>query len=373
MEIICKICGSKEAKKNGMVSGVQRYKCKNCGHQYIKTTERGKSAKEKLSALFLYNFGLSKNFIAKLLNVSAPTVGRWMDGFGRQKLLLEEDIKPTLTPMQYADLSKHFKREEEENPTPFHVCRAYYSSGFEVNLILKDTNIIKDDTGAAAGAFGDSILRGVVRDSEQNKYQIVKNNWTSSLPTAAVKACKNFAKHGSTLQEGEYTLDVHLSELGKSAYVFLMFGGNECNMDWDGISSDPDKDWKPKCSLEEFEERYTELINKIKKQQKIPVLFTLPPIDANKFFNYVSRTRNKRNILHFLGDDIQMMYRWHEMYNLAVFKIAKANDVRLVDITSRFLEQKHYSDLLCDDGIHPNEKGHALIARIIRESYNSIE
>ena len=150
---------------------------------------------------------------------------------------------------------------------------------------------------------------------------------------------------------------------------FLMFGGNECNMDWDGISCDPDKDLKPKCSLEEFEERYTELINKIKKQQKIPVLLTLPPIDANKFFNDVSRTRNKRNILHFLGDDIQMMYRWHEMYNLAVFKIAKANDVRLPDMTSRFLEQKHYSDLLCDDGIHPNEKGHTLIARIIRESY----
>ena len=59
----------------------------------------------------------------------------------------------------------------------------------------------------------------------------------------------------------------------------------------------------------------------------------------------------------------------HWMYNLAVFKIAKANDVRLPDMTSRFLEQKHYSDLLCDDGIHPNEKGHALIARIIRESY----
>jgi len=373
MDIVCKICGSTEAKKNGIVSGFQRYKCKNCGHQYIKTTDRGKSPKEKLTALFLYNFGLSKNFIAKLLNVSAPTICRWMDGFGKQKLLVNEGDKPALVPAEANELTKHLKKMQEENPSPFHVYRTYYASGFEVNLILKDTNIVKDDKGWDAGAFGDSILRGVVRNSNENKYEIIKDNALSGLSTDAVKACKNYARHGSTVQEGEYTLDVHLSELGKSAYVFLMFGGNECNMDWDGIADNPDGDWHPKCSIEEFEERYSDLIIKIKKQQKIPVLFSLPPIDAQKYFDFVTRTRNKRNILHFLGDDVQMMYRWHEMYNLAVFKIAKIHDVRLVDITSRFLEQRHYSDLLCDDGIHPNEKGHALIAKIIRDSYNSIE
>ena len=213
MDIVCKICGSREAKKNGTVSGVQRYRCKNCGHQYIKTTERGKSPKEKLTALFLYNFGLSKNFIAKLLNVSAPTICRWMDIFGKQKLLVGEDFKTSLIPMQAAELAKHLKKTEEENPSPFHVYRTYYSSGFEVNLILKDTNIVKTKEGLEAGAFGDSILRGVVRNSNQNKYEIIKDNLFSSVPADAVRACKNFAKHGSTLQEGEYTLDVHLSEL----------------------------------------------------------------------------------------------------------------------------------------------------------------
>ena len=373
MELICKICGSTEAVKNGMVSGFQRYKCKNCGHQYIKTTERGKAPEEKLTALFLFNFGLSMSAIARLLNVSSQTIGRWMDGFEKQKLLIQEGVKPTLMPMQASDLAKHLKKEEQENPSPFNVYRMSYPSGFEVNLILKDTNAVHNDSKVLAGAFGDSILRGVVRNSTENKYEIVKNNAIASLPTNAVRACKNFAKHGSTVQEGEYTLDVHLSELGKSAYVFLMFGGNECNMDWDGISEDPDKDWKPRCSIEEFEERYTDLILKIKKQQKIPVLFSLPPIDGQKYFEYVSRNRNAKNILRFLGGDVHMMYRWHEAYNLAVFKIAKVNDVRLVDITSRFLTQRNYSDFLCDDGIHPNERGHALIARAIRESYNSIE
>ena len=28
---------------------------------------------------------------------------------------------------------------------------------------------------------------------------------------------------------------------------------------------------------------------------------------------------------------------------------------------------KNYSNLLCDDGIHPNEKGHKIIAEAIKE------
>ena len=36
-------------------------------------------------------------------------------------------------------------------------------------------------------------------------------------------------------------------------------------------------------------------------------------------------------------------------------------------ITSKFLETKDYSALLCNDGIHPNEKGHKLIAETIMQ------
>ena len=42
-------------------------------------------------------------------------------------------------------------------------------------------------------------------------------------------------------------------------------------------------------------------------------------------------------------------------------------DIPIIDITSKFLEIKNYSNLLCDDGIHPNEKGHKIIAGAIKE------
>ena len=33
----------------------------------------------------------------------------------------------------------------------------------------------------------------------------------------------------------------------------------------------------------------------------------------------------------------------------------------MIDIRSAFLVRKDYTDYLCEDGIHPNEKGHRLI------------
>ena len=42
-------------------------------------------------------------------------------------------------------------------------------------------------------------------------------------------------------------------------------------------------------------------------------------------------------------------------------------DIPIIDITSKILEINNYSNLLCDDGIHPNEKGHRIIAEAIKE------
>lgn len=42
-------------------------------------------------------------------------------------------------------------------------------------------------------------------------------------------------------------------------------------------------------------------------------------------------------------------------------------DIPIIDITSKILEINNYSNLLCDDRIHPNEKGYKIIAEAIKE------
>ena len=78
MELICKKCGSTAYHKSGHIHGKQRYKCKQCGHQYTKTTPQGKSERDKIISLVLVLSGLSMNATAKIIGVSAQTVMRWI-------------------------------------------------------------------------------------------------------------------------------------------------------------------------------------------------------------------------------------------------------------------------------------------------------
>ncbi len=88
---------------------------------------------------------------------------------------------------------------------------------------------------------------------------------------------------------------------------------------------------------------------------------TLPPLDAERYFNWFTRTGlDQRAILEWLGD-VQFIYRWHESYSSAIWEIGETFGAPVADIRKIFLEQRNYSRFLCKDGIHPNAEGHQLI------------
>lgn len=57
-------------------------------------------------------------------------------------------------------------------------------------------------------------------------------------------------------------------------------------------------------------------------------------------------------------------------YNAAVMRVAQECGCLLADVREAFLGQRHYEDLLCADGIHPNEKGHSLMESVL-ESFGA--
>ena len=57
--------------------------------------------------------------------------------------------------------------------------------------------------------------------------------------------------------------------------------------------------------------------------------------------------------------------RHQEAYNTAILKAALETDCACIDFRTELLLMPDYLDCLADDGIHPNERGHAEIARII--------
>lgn len=211
--------------------------------------------------------------------------------------------------------------------------------------------------------FGDSVTKGVVLDGEK-KYTVLRDSFANMIKSSANLVLRNYSRFGYTVSKGLDSLLKHRAELKDYDYIALEFGGNDCDFNWAEVSAAPDGEHQPKTPIDLFVEKYTQMIEAVKHAGSCPALLSLPPIDAQRYFAWISRGLNPANILKWLGD-VERIYRWHEMYNIAVCRLAKDTETPLLDISSAFLETCHYQQLICDDGIHPNEKGHALISRIL--------
>lgn len=213
--------------------------------------------------------------------------------------------------------------------------------------------------------FGDSILKGVVLDQIRGRYTLLKNSFVNLLSRNSEFTLNSYAKFGCTVSVGEGIVEKHIDKLSVSRYTVLEFGGNDCDFNWAAVSQSPEKQHFPNTPLPDFEALYSRIIDRIAASGSQPVLLSLPPLDAKRYFAWITKGLNADNILRWLGD-VERIYRWHEMYNLAVVQLASKKQVPLIDIRRAFLEARNCSGLICEDGIHPNEAGHLMIANAIK-------
>lgn len=81
----CPKCKSTVFIKNSIVSGRQRYKCKNCGNNYtVEKKSDVKSEDTRRLALSMYLEGLGFRSIGRVLNISYGTVYQWVRRWGEQ-------------------------------------------------------------------------------------------------------------------------------------------------------------------------------------------------------------------------------------------------------------------------------------------------
>ncbi len=216
--------------------------------------------------------------------------------------------------------------------------------------------------------LGDSIGRGVVLDEDSGKYTVITERFSSLLAPRIGARIKNHAAFGSTIERGLKITDRHMCEMGSFSAVLLEFGGNDCDFDWAAIASAPKESHQPKTPLKLFEEKYLELIQAVKQAGGRPLLMNLPPIDPIKYFDRISKGLNAEAILEWLGDKARI-YRWHEMYSIAVQRVAKLTATPIIDIRTDFLSRKDCPELICSDGIHPNAMGHRQMADTLADFF----
>ena len=214
---------------------------------------------------------------------------------------------------------------------------------------------------------GDSLAKGVILDTVREKYFFLKDSFVNLFSQKNKVDVANYSKFGCTIEGGLTAVERHAEQIAASDFTVVEFGGNDSDFDWAGISEHPDEEHACRTPLAVFTTCYHQVIGKIKELGAKPVILNLPPVDARRYFAWISRGRSPENILKWLGGDEEYIYRWHEMYNLRVCAVAAEEKVPLVDIRSEFLARRDYCQLLCDDGIHPNGAGHALIYETLEQ------
>lgn len=208
---------------------------------------------------------------------------------------------------------------------------------------------------------GDSISKGVVYDEARSKYIILEDNYVSLLQGKLKGAMRNTARFGNTLMKGFGNLkrDV-LKE--KPDVVLIEYGGNDCDYHWEEIVNDPEAEHNPKTDFQAFERMLLDMVEFLKNQGIMPILMSLPPLNADNYFKWVSGNNpdSEVNIMKFLGS-VTKIYWWQEKYNSTIMKVAESTRTKIIDVRGAFLQQPDYTKFICRDGIHPNREGHRII------------
>ena len=134
--------------------------------------------------------------------------------------------------------------------------------------------------------------------------------------------------------------------------------------DWQSIASHPSDKHEPTYSLVAYKSLYTNRIAQARAQGMEPVLVSLPIMDEDRYFAYITRgmsMQERKNILYWLGGKTERLRNIHALYNLALFRLASLQCVHIVDITSPMLANAHYDELLEQDGVTLSPAGEALV------------
>ena len=209
--------------------------------------------------------------------------------------------------------------------------------------------------------FGDSIVRGALW--ADGRFSLRPGKDFPQLREQGFEV-RNNGIIGATICRGSRVVDRRLPALDEHTLVILGFGGNDCDHDWQAVSDDPEGIHLPRILVQSFRDRYAELIAKVQATGAKVALCSLVPLDADKFFAFISEGKSAERIMQWLGDK-EILYRWHENYNRAVERLAASTGCPLIDVRDGFLTRHDFASLIGPDGIHPTEAGYAIIDDII--------
>ena len=203
--------------------------------------------------------------------------------------------------------------------------------------------------------YGDSLLKATVPDEDMH-YRFHLPEVMAQYPTDRLEVV-NRAKMGATVTKG-LSLVEHDVQRGMDArWALVAYGGNDSDFDWEAIAAAPEQEHLPHTVLPEFIEKLRCAVQELASAGVQPVLMTLPPIDGQRYFQFISRRADGGRILRWLGD-VGRIYRHQELYSDAVAALAMTEGLPLIDVRRQFLPMRDLSRYIAADGIHLTMTGY---------------
>jgi lysophospholipase L1-like esterase len=211
-------------------------------------------------------------------------------------------------------------------------------------------------------------MRGVIFDEIAKKYKTLTESAANLFGLSNKVEIKNHSRFGQTSAHIMDRLPAMLE--AESDLVLIELGNNDCDKKWEEVIADPDTDHESIVPFETFKNNIRTIIENIRKAGKKPVVMTLHPIDGDRYFDFIAHGDQGRanNLIKFLGDK-NLIYRTQERYAEALERIAVAAQVPTVPLRERLLSVHKYSDYMCSDGIHLNQRGQELVKQVCDERY----
>jgi transposase len=136
----CKNCLTTSIVKNGIVRNKQRYKCKECGYNFVEGDGRVKeeTSIKRAFAVILYSMGkASYGFIAKLFGVTSPAVMKWLKK--EAKMIGEPVVENTIKAIEFDEMWHFIQSKKTKNGSskPWIVIEGEPLPGLSAIVMLK--------------------------------------------------------------------------------------------------------------------------------------------------------------------------------------------------------------------------------------------
>lgn len=152
--------------------------------------------------------------------------------------------------------------------------------------------------------------------------------------------------------------------------TFIIYPESGLQFNWAAIAANPGGQHNPKMELIAYKALYSNMIAQTRARGLEPVLVSLPIMDEDRYFAYITRgmtMQERKNVLYWLGGTTERLRNIHALYNLALFRLAAQQCVHIVDITSPMLANAHYCELLSGDGVTLSEAGEVIVNNELRK------